>query len=72
MKFLADLRLGFKALARTMTDAVQDRTGVATIDYALIAGLVALAAVTGLQILGDVVIIMYDTISTAFVAALSP
>ena len=47
-----------------------DRSGATIIDYALLAGLVALAAVTGFQLTGTAVAGMFNAIATAFIASM--
>ena len=63
---------GMLAAIRAAAHAIGDRTGVAVIDYALLAGLIALVAVTALQMAGSAVADMYDVISSAFVESLAP
>lgn len=67
--------IAFPALpagVRTIIEMAADRTGATIIDYALLAGLVAMAAVTGFQQTGAAVTGLFDTISTVFAASMPP
>ena len=59
-------RAGVRAIAGMTTD----RAGTAMVDYALLAGLVALTAAAAFQSLGIAVHNMFDMISIAFVKAM--
>ncbi len=52
-----------------LTRFVRDETGAETIEYALVLGLIALAAVAGLTAVGGSVTIIWSSIAVAMAAA---
>ena len=48
-----------------------DRGGATAIEYAIVIGLVSIAAIGGYRFLGSSVAAMFDRVSSGFVAALS-
>ena len=50
---------------------LRDRGGASAIEYAIIIGLVSIAAIGGYSFVGSSVAAMFDLVSSGFVAALS-
>ncbi len=67
---LPEFRRQAKACQRRGTSFVHCCDGVAAIDYALLAGLVALAALGAFQFMGIAVGDMFNTISSSFAQAM--
>ena len=56
--------------ARAINDVATDRTGATIIEYAFLAGLVALAAVGAFELMGSAVAGMFNGVSSAFVQSM--
>ena len=61
---------GLRGGVRRFVKMAKDRSGTAIIEYAFLAGLVAVASAVGFDLLGTAVGNMYDVIATAFVASM--
>ncbi len=55
---------------RAIKDVATDRAGATIIEYAFLAGLVALAAVGAFDMMGSAVASMFDGVSSAFVQSM--
>ena len=50
----------------------KDRSGTALLEYAFLAGLVAMASAVGFDLMGTSVATLYNVIATTFVASMPP
>ena len=66
------IRIGTRPTPWSRIDEfLRDRGGATAIEYAIIIGLVSIAAIGGYSFLGSSVKAMFDLVSSGFVAALS-
>lgn len=66
------IRIGARPTPRSRLDEfLRDHGGATAIEYAIVIGLVSIAAIGGYSFLGSSVAAMFDMISSGFVAALS-
>ena len=61
---------GLRIGARTILGTAKERLGATTIEYAFLAGLLAMVAAASFQVTGTAVAALFDDIATVFVASM--